>query len=200
MAFDLNTLRAIALAAAPGPWHVAPCKPDCPGADRCTYVRAPDGKKLSGAAFREYVAAFDPPTVLALITALDEERATHDALVGSEESWREAGKTLGDTANRLERELAEAKAEVERLRKRNRNMRRALRELNKLNRARTEAIQAISHVPFAQRQDYLLEARGKLSQRVNELNRALGNTVESWKAWPELLEQVFLLRKQSPTR
>jgi hypothetical protein len=106
-------------------------------------------------------------------------------------------KELAKRAARIE-ELttapAEPTAEMERLKARNRNMRRALRELNKLQQARAETIRAISHVPFAQRQDYLLEAKGKLGQRVTELNRALGNDTKTWKDWPELMAQVFQLR------
>ncbi len=87
--------------------------------------------------------------------------------------------------------------DCERLRTKNRNMRRALRDLNKQQRGRAEAIRHVLYAaPGALRADCMLENWGKVTQRNNELRKALGQLTEGHWQWPEMLEVVHKMRGQ----
>lgn len=87
---------------------------------------------------------------------------------------------------------SEAKAvvcdECVRLRAKNRNMRRALRDLNKSIRGRADAIRSVQFVNGVARADELLANWGKVTERNKELAGALG--MPSHPTWPEMLTKL----------
>lgn len=91
--------------------------------------------------------------------------------------------------------LVAAQNENARLKIKLSNARRALRDMNKVRRARADALREIQHVPMAMRSDWLLEAHGKLTQRTNELRVALGKDIGNAWSWQELIDAVRKLRK-----
>lgn len=86
---DIEELERLAKAATSGPWHIAPCKPNCLGSATCTCVRSPDGTPVGekyrsprGGADREFIAAANPTAILALLSEVKAHRAALLAIHG----------------------------------------------------------------------------------------------------------------------
>lgn len=84
---DIEELERLAKAATPGPWHVAPCKPGCQGADTCTCIRSPDGTAIG-----ERYRSTRVPEDRALIVAM---RNSFEALLAEVRSLRAQAQPQG---------------------------------------------------------------------------------------------------------
>ena len=81
---------------------------------------------------------------------------------------------------------------------RNRHLRDQLAALQKRESARTNAVAELRFIyPEAQRFQHLIDARGKLTQRSQELRTALGLGTGTALPWPELIGHVRKLRAQA---
>lgn len=94
---DLTNLRKVAEAATPGPWEMRNESPQMDGRNFTLRVHGKAGIRMSAHCYGfngdpEFIATFDPPTVFALLSRLEQ---AEQAVARVRESWNEYKSKLG---------------------------------------------------------------------------------------------------------
>lgn len=160
---DLDALEAVARAATPGPWEYRHESPSMNG-ENCTIRQSGvPGIRMSahvygfGTGMIEHIAAFDPPTVRALITRIREAERERDGA-------RWAAGIVGDVARESSGGWQDASAELHATQAR-------LREAEALN----DAARAV-HYP--------VEALNTRYGRRQQVCAGCGTDDGNWMVWP----------------